>query len=85
MRSLAMPRYLLHVYNSHGAAEDDEGLTADSLSEAREVAIKGIRSLLAAEAANGEINFKGRIEISDEAGKVLLAVPFAEAVAVKGL
>jgi hypothetical protein len=80
-----MARYFLHIYNSHGAAEDDEGVEANSLSEARELAVAGIRSLLAAEAANGEMNFKGRIEISDAARKVLLSVPFADALAVKGL
>lgn len=80
-----MTRYYLHIHNSHGGAEDDEGLEADSLSEAREKAVAGARSLLSAEAANGEINFKGRIDISDESGKVLLSVPFADAVTVKGL
>lgn len=80
-----MPRYFLHVHNSHGAAEDDEGMDADSLSEARERAVAGIRSLLSAEAANGEMNFKGRIDISDEAGKVVLSVPFSEAITIKGL
>jgi hypothetical protein len=51
-----MTRYFLHIHNSHGAAEDDEGLDAGSLSEAREKAVAGIRSLLSAEALNGEIN-----------------------------
>jgi hypothetical protein len=80
-----MARYFLHIHNSHGAAEDDEGLDANSLSEAREQAVSGIRSLIASEAANGEINFRGRIDISDEAGKLLLSVPFTDAVSVKGL
>jgi hypothetical protein len=80
-----MTRYFMHIHNSHGAAEDDEGADASSLSEARERAVAGIRSLLAAEALNGEINFKGRIDISDEAGKVLLSVPFTDALSVKGL
>ncbi len=56
-----MTRYFLHIHNSHGAAEDDEGLDASSLSEARERAVHGIRSLLASEAANGEMNFLRRI------------------------
>jgi hypothetical protein len=80
-----MPRYFLHIHNSHGAAEDDEGVEARSLSEAREHAVAGIRSLLSAEALNGEINLRGRIDVGDEAGKVLLSVPFAEALEVKGL
>jgi hypothetical protein len=80
-----MARFFLHIHNSHGAAEDDEGLEAESLSEAREKAIAGIRSLLSAEAENGEMNFKGRIDISNKAGEVLLSVPFPEAIIVKGL
>ena len=80
-----MPHYFLHIHNAHGTAEDDEGLEAQSLSEAREKAIAGIRSLLAAEAANGEMNFKGRIDISDGAGQVLHSVPFADAIEIKGL
>ena len=80
-----MSRYFLHIHNSHGDAEDDEGLDADSLAEVRERAVSGIRSLLASEAANGEINFNGRIDISNEAGKVLLSVPFTDALSVKGL
>jgi hypothetical protein len=80
-----MARYFLHIHNSHGSAEDDEGIEAKSLSEAREKAVAGIRSLIGAEAINGEINFKGRIDIKDEAGKLLLAVPFNEAVTIKGL
>jgi hypothetical protein len=78
-------RFFLHIHNSHGAAEDDEGLEAKSLSEAREVAVAGIRSLLSAEAANGEMNFKGRIDISNEAGELLLSVPFSEAMILKGV
>lgn len=80
-----MPHYFLHVHNSHGSAEDDEGLEVESLAEAREKAVAGIRGLLSGEAANGEMNFKGRIDISDDAGAVLLSVPFSEAISVKGL
>jgi hypothetical protein len=80
-----MTRYFLHIHNSHGDAEDDEGLEATSLSEAREKAVTGIRSLLGAEALNGEINFEGRIDISDQTGNVVLSVPFTDALAVKGL
>jgi hypothetical protein len=79
-----MPHYFLHIHNSHGTAEDDEGLEAGSLSEAHEKAIAGIRSLLGAEAANGEMNFEGRIDISDASGQVLQSVSFADAIKIKG-
>jgi hypothetical protein len=80
-----MSRYYFHIHNSHGAAEDEEGMEAESLSEAREKAVAGIRSLLSAEAGNGEMNFKGRIDISNEAGERLLSVPFSDAITLKGL
>jgi hypothetical protein len=76
-------QFYLHIHNSHGDAEDDEGLNASSLSEAREKAISGIRSLLSSEVANGQMNLHGRIDISDQSGKVLLSVPFKDAVTVK--
>lgn len=80
-----MPQFYLHIYNDHGDAEDDEGLEVPSLAVAREKAVQGIRSLLAAEVENGSINLDGRIDIKDPRGAVLLTVPFKEAVAVKGV
>jgi hypothetical protein len=77
-----MPRYFLHIHNAHGKAEDEEGIEASSLSEASEIAITGIRDLLAAEVRNGAINFAGRLDIANEAGKVLLSIPFADAVKI---
>jgi hypothetical protein len=84
IRSGKVPQFYLHIHNAHGEAEDDEGLEVPSLAVAREKAVHGIRSLLAAEAMNGSFNLDGRIDIKDAAGKVLLTVPFKEAVAVTG-
>jgi hypothetical protein len=80
-----MPRFYLHIYDAHGETEDEEGLEATSLAVARERAVNGIRSLLGAEAADGRINFDGRIDISDASGRLLLTVQFKEAVEVVGL
>lgn len=79
-----MPKFYLHIHNDHGGAEDDEGLDAPSLAVAREEAVHGIRSLLAAEVINGSFNLAGRIDIKNPAGDVMLTVPFKEAVDVKG-
>jgi len=37
-----MPLFHLHVHNSHGDAEDDEGFELSSLAIAREKAVEGI-------------------------------------------
>jgi hypothetical protein len=79
-----MPQFYLHIHNDHGDAEDDEGLEVPSLAVAREKAVQGIRSLLAAEVENGGMNLNGRIDIKDARGELLLTVPFKEAVTVKG-
>lgn len=79
-----MPQFCLHIQNAHGGAEDDEGLEVTSLAVAREKAVHGIRSLLAAEMNSGSFNLDGRIDIKDAAGKVLLTVPSRDAVTVTG-
>lgn len=79
-----MPRYFLHIHNSHGQAEDEEGVEVSSLSAASEIAVTGIRDLLAAEAKNGAINLAGRVDIANDAGKVLVSIPFANALKIKG-
>jgi hypothetical protein len=79
-----MAKYYLHLHNSHGEAEDEEGIEAHSLAAAREVAITGIRDLMSSEAKNGAINLTGRIDITDGMGKVLVQIPFASALKVIG-
>ncbi len=77
-----MPQFFLHIHNTQGSADDEEGLEAKSLLQARELAIAGIRSLLSAEIANGAMDLAGRIDITDATGEVLMTVPFAEAVTI---
>jgi hypothetical protein len=79
-----MAQFYLHIRNSYGEADDDEGVEAASLAEAREKAITGIRALLSAEVKNGEMNLNGRIDIADDSGALLLTVPFADAVTIEG-
>lgn len=75
-----MPRFFLHVHYGTSIAEDDEGLCVDDLEQAREEAIRGIRSILADEMSAGRFSLGGRIVIMDEANRVALTIPFREAV-----
>jgi hypothetical protein len=79
-----MAKYYLHIQNAHGHAEDEEGVEVASLAEAQELAVTGIRSLLSAEVMNGTMNLKGRIDIADEQGTILVTVPFKDAIKVPG-
>lgn len=78
-----MPHYLFHVRNRIGFVEDEEGSDHADLDAARAHALDGIRSILAEEARAGEIDLRGRIEVVGAAGRLVLTIPFAEAVQIQ--
>jgi len=75
-----MARYYLNIRNGGGYVEDAEGQELPDLAAARLQAIEGVRSVLSEEARQGEIDLSGSIEIADQAGNILLVLPFSEAV-----
>ena len=77
-----MPHYRLNLYNATGQSEDAEGADYRDLAAARAAAIDGIRSILSAEALDGEINLHGHLEIVDDAGTVLDTIDFADVLKV---
>jgi hypothetical protein len=77
-----MPRFFLHLHNSHGFLEDEEGRDLASLADARDEAVRSIRSLLAEEIRRGRIDLRGRLDIAGEDGEILAGVAFGEAVEV---
>lgn len=78
-----MPTFHLHLINAHVDADDVEGHDLPSLEVARAKALDGIRDFLSAELRNGTLDLRGRVDIEDEVGAVLITIPFAEAVAIK--
>jgi hypothetical protein len=77
-----MPRLYFHLFSSAGFVPDQEGKEVPDLPRAREIAVNGIRSILADDARGGLVDFRGRIEICDGTKEVLAVVRFAEAVKV---
>jgi hypothetical protein len=77
-----MPRYFLHVNNSIGFVEDEEGVELPDLDAAREKAAAGVRSIIADEVLHGRADLRGRIDVADEEGRVLLSLPFGALVEV---
>ncbi|HEY0044761.1 MAG TPA: Crp/Fnr family transcriptional regulator [Allosphingosinicella sp.] len=76
-----MPRFFFNIRNGSGFTQDEEGRELPGPAEARAEAIRGIRSLLAEEAEGGEIDLRGRIEVSssERSCDTLFEVPFGEA------
>jgi CRP-like cAMP-binding protein len=74
-----MPRFFFNIRNGNGFTEDEEGRELEDASDAREIAVRGIRSIVGEEAKEGKIDLRGRIEVADEAGKPVCAIGFGEA------
>jgi hypothetical protein len=76
----SMPRYYFNIDNSIGYLADEEGRELAGPDEARREALKGARSILAEDVLQGKIDLRGRLEVKDEAGRIVLTLPFSEAV-----
>lgn len=79
-----MPNYHLHLINTHVDADDAEGHDLPSLDAARAKAIQGIRGFLGAELVKGALDLRGRVDIEDDAGVVLMTISFTDAISIKG-
>lgn len=79
-----MARYFFNVVKASGVVKDIEGFDVPSLEHARQEAIMDARQLMSMAILEGRDVSNQRIEIVDEAGKVLHVLPFREAIAGDG-
>jgi hypothetical protein len=77
-----MPQFHLNLHDATVDVRDEEGVDVADLDEARDRAIAGIRDFLSHELAEGRLDLRGRIDITDHRGVSVMTVPFGEAVTV---
>jgi hypothetical protein len=77
--------YYFHLDQCGSVTSDLEGLELPDLGVARATAIAAARDIMAGELVTGSLCLACWIDIADAEGKVLLAVPFKEAIQVTGL
>ena len=77
-----MGRFYFDIHNGTGLTPDDEGQDLGDSSEARNVALKGIRSMLIGELSEGTLDLTGHIDVTDARHVSVMIVPFAEAVTI---
>jgi hypothetical protein len=80
---VAAMRYFFHIQNGNGCTRDEEGQEFVDLDAARQSALTGIRSVLGEELMRGIVDLSGRLDICDADDRVLLSIPFTEAVLVQ--
>jgi hypothetical protein len=78
-----MPRFFFHLRNGTGFVPDEEGAEVADLEAARQNATKSARSLMSAEVGEGELDLRGRIEVTDMEGACVLVLRFGDAVRIK--
>lgn len=74
-----MSRFYLHQQIENGVIEDPDGTELVDLAAARSEAILAARQLLAAAILGGVAPLGTAFRIADETGKVMLTVPFGDA------
>lgn len=78
-----MPHYFFDVHNCIGFLPDQEGRELPDLETARSEGLKGARSILAEDVMQGRLDLDGRLEIFGADRKLLVTIPFSEAVEVQ--
>ena len=76
-----MPRFFFHLKDGITLC-DDEGMSFDTVEEARKEAMRTAREIMADEVRRGSLNLVDRIEIADEGGNAVTVVTFADAVRI---
>jgi hypothetical protein len=80
-RKVSMNLYFMHIKEGADITFDPEGSRLPSLEAAREMAIESARELMAEAVAHGDrISLARTFEIHDERGRLLLTVPFRDAI-----
>lgn len=79
----AMALYFFNLRNSTGYLSDEEGQECPDLETARAEAVKAVRSILSEEVKAGQLDLRGRLEVNDANGALVLTLPFSETVQVR--
>jgi hypothetical protein len=77
-------RYFFHVREGESYLLDDEGLELADVASAFAAATAGARSIIAAEAVQGNLPLRAIIEVDDEKGTRVFDLPFRETIRVDG-
>jgi len=77
-----MPLYHFNLLDDSGPLPDEEGRELPSLEAARSEGIRGARSIIADEVLEGRVDLRARIDITDGAGNILVAIPFADTIEI---
>ena len=76
-----MPRFYFHLRDGE-SIDDPDGMFLPDAGMARLEAIRSARDIMAEDVRRGTLDLSVRIEVTDENGEPILAVPFREVVKI---
>jgi hypothetical protein len=79
-----VPRFYFDLHNGIGLVADEGGRELANLEVVRREALKGIRSVIAAEVVKGKLDLTGKITVHDGNGGEVLIIAFDEALSITG-
>ena len=74
-----MPRFFFHIRDGE-PIDDPDGMFLPDTRSARLEAVRNARDIMAGEVRRGRLQLTSWIEVADENGESIFAVPFSEAV-----
>lgn len=80
VHSVIMPQYFFHIRDDDVLLVDELGLELSSFDDAVVEARRGVASMLADAALDGDDVLGQVMEITDSAGAVVVAIPFRDVV-----
>ena len=78
-----MPRFFFHIRDGE-SIEDPDGMYLPDTRSARLEAVRNARDIMAEDVRRGRLALSSWIEVADENGEAIFAVPFSEAVEISG-
>lgn len=80
-----MARFYFNLHECGTVTPDEEGAVFSDTGLLRERAVQEARAIMSAEVVEGRLCLGCNIEVMDEGGRIVLDVPFREALAVSGI
>jgi hypothetical protein len=77
-----MPRFFFHLRDGE-SVDDPDGMFLPNAAMARLEAIRSARDIMAEDVRRGHLSLSFRIEVTDENGEPIMAVPFSEVVKIQ--
>ena len=77
-----MPRFFFNIRDGE-SIDDPDGMYFPDARTARLEAVRSARDIMAGDIRRGHLQLSSWIEVTDENGEAIFAVPFAEAVSIQ--